>query len=164
MVELCDQAGLWGKVTSLPLEGQAELAAAYRHLAKRHSLFCLPAFHEPFGLAPLEAMAAGLPAVATKHGGPSESLFEDGQEFGVLIDPVDPDDVTRGLMRVLESPASWQRYSEAGHQRILSRYTWERTAAGYAKVLEELIALQSAKENGRPAVYPALLRRTQPGE
>ena len=147
MVELCDQAGLWGKVTSFPLEGQAELAAAYRHLAKRHSLFCLPAFHEPLGLAPLEAMAAGLPAVATKHGGPSESLNENGQEFGVLIDPVDPDDVARGLMRVLESPASWQRYSEAGHQRILDRYTWERTAAGYAAVLEELMAHQSARKS-----------------
>ena len=92
-------------------------------------------------------MAAGLPAVATKHGGPSESLYENGQEFGVLIDPVDPDDVARGLMRVLESPASWQRYSEAGHQRILDRYTWERTAAGYAAVLEELMAHQSARKS-----------------
>lgn len=146
MADLCDEAGLWGKVTCFPLEGQAELAAAYRTLSKRRSLFCLPAFHEPFGLAPLEAMAAGLPAVATKHGGPSESLFEDGKEFGVLIDPLDPADVARGLMKVLESPESWQRYADAGHDRILARYTWERTAAGYARVLDELVEGKGAQK------------------
>jgi sucrose-phosphate synthase len=154
MAELCDEAGLWGKVTCFPLEGQAELATAYRALAGRRSLFCLPAFHEPFGLAPLEAMAAGLPAVATKHGGPSESLFEDGKEFGVLIDPLDPGDVARGLMKVLESAESWQRYADAGHARILARYTWERTAAGYGAILEELIAAKSARKPARRLPIP----------
>ena len=73
----------------------------------------------------------------------------------MLIDPVDPDDVAQGLMRVLESPASWQRYSEAGHHRILSRYTWERTAAGYAGVLEELIARKDApKPASRLSIPP----------
>jgi sucrose-phosphate synthase len=140
MALLCDEAGLWGKVSSFPLEGQAQLAAAYRYLARRNSLFCLTAFHEPFGLAPLEAMAAGLPAVVTQNGGPSESLQENGQEFGVLVDPADPDDVARGLLRVLAHPSHWQRFSEAGRRRVLDRYTWERTAAGYAQVLEHLIA------------------------
>ena len=154
MADLCDEAGLWGKITCFPLEGQAELAAAYRALARRHSLFCLPAFHEPFGLAPLEAMAAGLPAVATKHGGPSESLVDNGSEFGVLIDPPDPDDVARGLMKVLENDASWQRYADAGHERILARYTWERTAAGFASVLEELIAAKGTKTRATPLPIP----------
>lgn len=156
MADLCDEAGLWGKVSAFPLEGQAELAAAYRHLAKRRSLFCLPAFHEPFGLAPLEAMAAGLPAVVTKFGGPSESLHEAGQDFGVLIDPNDPEDVAAGLMQVLGSPASWQRYSEAGRGRILARYTWERTAAGYAAVLTRLIQTdQTTVDSRRRLPIPA---------
>lgn len=158
LAALCDEAALWGKVSIFPLEGQAELAAAYRHLAQRRSVFCLTAFHEPFGLAPLEAMAAGLPAVVTQNGGPSESLCESGQEFGVLIDPLDPDDVARGLLRVLESPESWQHFSTAGRGRILDRYTWERTAAGYGAVLEELIAHPPAMDPTRVLSIPPYFR------
>lgn len=161
MAVLCDQAGLWDKVTSFPLEGQAELAAAYRHLGGRRSLFCLTAFHEPFGLAPLEAMAAGLPAVVTMNGGPSESLREGDEEFGVLVDPTDPDDIARGLMQVLDSPASWQRFSEAGRGRVLTRYTWERTAAGYAQVLEAL-ARQPARDLTRQLPIPPYFQNPTP--
>ncbi|MCB9154579.1 MAG: glycosyltransferase [Caldilineae bacterium] len=162
MAALCDEAGLWGKVTAFPLEGQAELAAAYRYLTGRHSLFCLPAFHEPFGLAPLEAMAAGLPAVVTKNGGPSESLYENGASFGVLIDPADPDDIARGVSQVLESPQAWQRYSEAGRGRVLARYTWDRTAAGYAAVLEEIIARGPGDQTGQRLPIPPYFRQPDP--
>ena len=162
MAALCDQAGLWGKVTAFPLEGQAELAAAYRYLTGRHSLFCLPAFHEPFGLAPLEAMAAGLPAVVTKNGGPSESLYENGVAFGVLIDPTDPDDVARGVMQVVESPQAWQRYSEAGRSRVLDRYTWDRTAAGYAAALDEIIGRGPAGQTGQRLPIPPYFTQPDP--
>jgi sucrose-phosphate synthase len=162
MAALCDQAGLWGLVSAFPLEGQAELAAAYRALARRRSLFCLPALHEPFGLAPLEAMAAGLPAVVTKNGGPSESLCEHGQEFGVLVDPIDPADVARGLLRVLESPEAWQRFSQAGRGRILARYTWERTAAGYADVLQEIADRSTGLDAPRLATPPYFVQ-PEPG-
>lgn len=162
MAALCDEAGLWGKVTAFPLEGQAELAAAYRYLTGRHSLFCLPAFHEPFGLAPLEAMAAGLPAVVTKNGGPSESLFENGAAFGVLIDPSDPDDVARGVMQVVESPQAWQRYSEAGRGRVLDRYTWDRTAAGYATALEEIIGRVPADRPDQRLPIPPYFTQPDP--
>ncbi|MEA3336884.1 MAG: glycosyltransferase [Chloroflexota bacterium] len=138
MSELCERADLFGKVSSFPLEGQSQLAAAYRALAQRKSVFCLTAFHEPFGLAPLEAMAAGLPAVVTKNGGPSESLREGEQEFGILVDPADPVDIARGLRRLLGDDQAWQRFAQAGRQRVLDRYTWQRTARGYEAVLEEI--------------------------
>lgn len=154
MADLCDEAGLWGKISSFPLDGQAQLAAAYRHLTGRRSLFCLTAFHEPFGLAPLEAMAAGLPAVVTKNGGPSESLSEGGRHYGVLIDPADPADVARGLLEVLADPGDWQRYSEAGRGRVLARYTWERTAAGYGAVLKELIGRAGEVVQSRQLATP----------
>lgn len=162
MAVLCDEAGLWGKVSAFPLEGQAELAAAYRTLTGRHSLFCLPAFHEPFGLAPLEAMAAGLPAVVTKNGGPSESLYENGTAFGVLIDPADPDDIARGVMQVIESPQAWQRYSEAGRGRVLDRYTWDRTAAGYAAALEEIIGRGPMDQPSQRLPIPAYFAQPDP--
>jgi sucrose-phosphate synthase len=130
---------LWGKVTAFPLNSQSELAAAYRYLAPRGSVFSLTALYEPFGLAPLEAMSCGLPAVVTENGGPSESLQEGEREFGVLVDPSAPEDIARGLLRVLGSKESWEHFHEAGMQRVLSRYTWERTAEGYLDVTENLL-------------------------
>ena len=136
--ELAERDGLWGKLATVSLEGQDELAATYRHLAQRHAIFCLPARHEPFGLAPLEAMAAGLPVVATRFGGPSESMVDEKGEYGVLVNPELPDELAAGLLRLLRDEKQWERFHQAGHQRVLDRYTWERTAAGYARVGREL--------------------------
>ena len=74
-IGIVEENNLWGKITAFSLNSQQALAAGYRYLAQRQSIFCLTALYEPFGLAPLEAMAAGLPAVVTKNGGPSESLI-----------------------------------------------------------------------------------------
>jgi sucrose-phosphate synthase len=133
------EQNLWGTVTAFPLNSQRELAAAYRVLAQGGSAFALTALYEPFGLAPLEAMSCGLPSVVTKNGGPSESMREDGQEFGVLVDPADPEDIARGLLRVIGSREIWERFHQAGKERVLSRYTWERTAVGYLRVIETIL-------------------------
>lgn len=125
-------------VFAFSLESQLELAAAYRILATMRSCFILPALYEPFGLAPLEAMSCGLPAVVTKNGGPSESLFEDSVEFGILVDPFDPDDIAKGILRMVSSEPTWQKFHRAGMQRVMDKYTWEKTADGYSKIFEEI--------------------------
>jgi sucrose-phosphate synthase len=142
IVAICDAYALWGKVSAFSLTSQSELAAAYRHLSARRSVFALTALYEPFGLAPLEAMAAGLPAVVTRNGGPSESLFDEasGREFGVLVDPADPADIAAGLLRLLGADNEWQAFREAGRERVLARYTWQRTAAGYLTAIQEVLA------------------------
>lgn len=140
IVAICEAHDLWGMVSAFSLESQSELAAAYRHLCARRSVFALTAHYEPFGLAPLEAMAAGLPAAVTRNGGPTESLF-DAQtetEYGVLVDPVDPTDIAAGLLRLVGPGNEWLRLQQAGRQRVLDRYTWERAAEGYLAVLKEV--------------------------
>ncbi len=140
--------GLWGKVSAFALQGQAALAAAYRFFAQRPgSVFCLTALYEPFGLAPLEAAAAGLPLVVTQNGGPSESLYENGVEYGVLVDPADPVAIAAGLARVVGGGA-WAEFARLGRQRVLDRYTWERTAEGYWSIIEAMAAKPGAR---RPA-------------
>ena len=131
LVEVVDLARMRGEVSMFAVRGQRALAAAYRHLARQRSVFALTALYEPFGLAPLEAMASGLPAVVTKFGGPSESMREGDEEYGILVDPTDPEDVGAGLHALTSSPEVWERYAEAGYGRVLARYTWERTAEGY---------------------------------
>lgn len=145
---LVEAHALWGRVSAFALQGQPALAAAYRFFAARGSVFALTAFYEPFGLAPLEAAAAGLPVVVTENGGPGESLREGAVEYGVLVDPEDPADIARGLERLLCDAKAWQAFARRGRQRVLERYTWERTAAGYLALLAEIVANPAAR---RPA-------------
>src|ERR671917_456724 len=122
-------------LSMVAVRGQRRLAAAYRFLSERRSVFALTANYEPFGLAPLEAMAAGLPAVVTKNGGPSESLREGDEEYGILVDPADPEEVAAGLYSLAGSPDRWRHFAQAGYGRVLAKYTWERTAEGYLDAL-----------------------------
>ena len=88
VVAFLDEHALWPCLTGFDLNSQAELAACYRYLAQhRRGIFCLTASYEPFGLAPLEAMAAGLPVVVTQNGGPTESLRDKHGTYGILVDP-----------------------------------------------------------------------------
>ncbi|HEY77040.1 MAG TPA: glycosyltransferase family 1 protein [Thermoflexia bacterium] len=143
--EAVSQYGLWGKVSGFAIKGQSALAAAYRFFARRGSVFALTTYYEPFGLAPLEAAAAGLPVVVTRNGGPSESLREGGVEYGVLVDPADPVDIARGLERLLGDPATWAEFARRGRQRVRDRYTWERTAEGYLALIEEVLRHPEAR-------------------
>jgi sucrose-phosphate synthase len=146
LVEVVERARMRGEISMFAVRGQRALAATYRHLAERRSVFALTALYEPFGLAPLEAMAAGLPAVVTKFGGPSESMRDGDEEYGILVDPTDPEDVGAGLHILTSSQESWKRYAEAGYGRVLARYTWERTAEGY---LEAISGGKSDADTGR---------------
>lgn len=139
IVAAIDEANLWDTVTAFPVNSQAELAATFRILAKRHSVFILASLYEPFGLAPLEAMSCGLPTVVTKNGGLSESVLEEGREFGVLIDPEDPMNIAHGILRILASDDEWHNLSKKGITRVVSKYTWERTADGYLSVISDIL-------------------------
>lgn len=143
--DVVEEDDLWGKISAFGLRGQPALAAAYRFFAELGSVFALTAHYEPFGLAPLEAAAAGLPVVVTEHGGPSESLRDGSMEYGVLIDPSDPKDIARGLERLLADESEWKKFAQRGRQRVLERYTWERTAERYLNVLTEIIAEPKAR-------------------
>jgi len=140
--EVIKENDLWGKISAFGLSDQSQesLAAAYRFMVKRRSVFALTALYEPFGLAPLEAAVAGLPVVATKNGGPSESFRQGNKEYGVLVDPEDPADIIRGLERLLCDAQEWESFAQAGQQRVLKRYTWESTAENYLSLLEQILS------------------------
>jgi glycosyltransferase involved in cell wall biosynthesis len=75
---------------------------------------CGPALLEPFGQAILEAMACGRSVVATRVGGPAEFVPPDA---GVLVDPLDLDELARGLetASALPSPNPAARAAAAEH-------------------------------------------------
>jgi sucrose-phosphate synthase len=144
MIDIINQSQLEGQVSMFALRGQDQLAAGYRFFAKRHSVFALTALYEPFGLAPLEAMAAGMPVVVTKFGGPSESLREEDQEYGILVDPSNPEEVSAAFFTLVANRDQWQHYAKLGYDRVQSRYTWKRTAEGYIKSIQQAIEVPAA--------------------
>lgn len=140
IMEVIEENNLEGKVSMFSLGSQQELASCYRVLAQKRSIFALVSFHEPFGLAPIEAMASGLPVVATKNGGPEEILKEDDKEFGVLVDPEDPDDIARGILQIIGEDDKWQEFHAAGQKRVKNKYTWKATAEDYYNRLSEILS------------------------
>ena len=154
IVDVVDEQALWPCLTAFDLNSQAELAACYRYLARhRRGVFCLTASYEPFGLAPLEAMAAGLPVVVTQNGGPTESLQDEQGRYGILVDPHDPHAIADGLTCLTRDDAAWTTMQQAGLQRVADRYTWTRTAQGYLRALRTIIENKDAGSYPIPAYF-----------
>ena len=108
-------------------------------------MFTLTALYEPFGLGPLEAAVAGLPVVATQNGGPSESLRDGDEEYGILVDPNDPASIARGLERVVCDAQAWEQFARGGRQHVLQRYTWESVAEAYLTLIEQIATSPAAR-------------------
>ena len=109
-------------------------------IARSHVL-CQPSLVEPFGLALLEAMAAGRSVLATRIGGPPEFVTS---EAGVLVDPTDEDDLARGLVAAAALPCPNPAARDAAEQHDLRRQA-ERVEA----VL--LQAARDRRDGARPA-------------
>ena len=133
--KIINEYDLFGKITFMSINSQTELADTYRYMTKRKSIFALTALYEPFGLAPIEAMSTGLPAVVTKYGGPSDVLFEEGIEYGVLVDAFDEADIAKGLLKALNN---YEFYKTQGMKRVKQKYTWEATAKKYLDAIVNL--------------------------
>jgi len=122
--KLLDQVRLLpSKVTAGKLSVMGEL---YRIVAEGRGIFAQPALYEGFGLTVIEAMACGLPVVASRNGGPSEIISH--SENGLLIDPTRQEDIAGQALRLVRPGGEqlWQKLSLAGIQRVRSTYNWQR--------------------------------------
>lgn len=92
-------------------------------------------WYEPFGMVPLEAMACGVPVVASAVGGHLDTVV-DGVT-GALVPPRDPGALARRLTDLLADPVL-PGYGAAAAQRARSRYSWERVSRQVAAVYEQV--------------------------
>jgi len=91
---------------------------------------------EAFGLVNVEAMAAGLPVIATGAGGIVEIVSEG--ETGFLLPPHDMEPVlTERLMRLLGDDGLRERMGRAGRLAVEERFTWRHAAGRWLALLEE---------------------------
>jgi len=96
-------------------------------------VFAYPSKYEGFGLAPLEAMAAGTPVVATRAGALPEVLG-DGASF---VSPGAVDELTAALGSLLDESEERERLIDAGRKRA-QRYSWDACALGVVNLYRSL--------------------------
>jgi glycosyltransferase involved in cell wall biosynthesis len=104
------------------------------------SLFVLPSRSEGLPLALLEAMAVGVPVVATDVGGVSEVIRNDTE--GVLVPPEDPAALARAVSTTLSDPDRRRSLSQNGRERARS-FALSRTLGSYEAVFVDLVAKRS---------------------
>jgi glycosyltransferase involved in cell wall biosynthesis len=93
----------------------------------------LPSEAEGMPVVPLEAMAAGVPVVATDVPGTRDVVTH--ERTGVLVPPRDSAALARAIRRVLEDAALCERLIEAGRREVVARFTWPAVLEQYREVL-----------------------------
>jgi glycosyltransferase involved in cell wall biosynthesis len=132
--ELARRLGVAERVSFAGAVGQDEIRAHY----ERADVFALPSFAEGLPVVLIEAMATGLPVVASRITGVPE-LVEEGVS-GELVIPGRGDELADALERVLSAPAERRaEMGRTGRERVVAEFDVERTARQLLDVFSELV-------------------------
>jgi spore coat protein SA len=123
------------------MPANTELAGYYSgnefaSLLRGADIFCSPSiWNDPFPLAPLEAMASGLPVVASRAGGIPEALAHGG---GILVAPNNPEALADALRLLLEDVKYRQRLGAEAVQAFRHHFRWDAVRADYHALIREV--------------------------
>ncbi|MHB8773439.1 MAG: glycosyltransferase family 4 protein [Syntrophales bacterium] len=123
-----------GIADSVIFRGQVNAVAEYLRVT---DLFVLPSLQEGMPNALLEAMACGLPVVATRIGGVVD-IVADG-ENGILVEPGNPADMSAAILRLLRDPALTRRISAAARATVERSYSLDSIGKRYLALYRALI-------------------------
>jgi len=130
---LAGAAGVSERVMLLGRVGREAMPALLR---SADAVVCVP-WYEPFGIVPIEAMACGVPVVATAVGGQADSVVHG--VTGVHVPPRDPAALGAALRELLADGARRAELGREGHRRARRLYGYERIAAATREVYEEVV-------------------------
>jgi len=129
-----ERLGLADIVTTITGVSDAALARLYAEA----EVAVVPSLYEGFSLPAIEAMACGVPVVATTGGALPEVVGESGRT-GVLVTPDDPEALVTAIRDLLDDPATRARLGAAGRERVMERFTWQVTARGTAACYDAIL-------------------------
>jgi sucrose-phosphate synthase len=134
--QLIDRYDLYGYVAYPKHHKSDEVPDLYRLLAKTRGVFINPALTEPFGLTLIEATACGVPIIATSDGGPRDIL--EACENGMLIDPLNIQEIQDALRTALTDTEQWERWSTNGLDRVRENFSWVSHVERYLEQVQQL--------------------------
>lgn len=134
------EAELRALASSLQIEDSV-VFAGYRSnltdLLPALDVFLFPTLREAMGIAVIEAMAAGIPVIATRVGGIPEVVLPG---TGLLVEPSDPVAMTEAVDRLLREPELREALVRAASEHVREHYSCRRMAQRTLAVYEAVLA------------------------
>ena len=116
-------------------------------------VFAAPSVDEPFGLVYLEAMASGVPPIATSTGGPLSFINIDSEHpTGWLVPPDDVAATSRALAEAVFDEDARTRRGRSAAQFIREQYSWASTADAFAALYDEVSVESKRSMRSQPAL------------
>jgi glycosyltransferase involved in cell wall biosynthesis len=155
LLGIARELGVAERVTLL---GRLEREQVPALLRSADAVACCP-WYEPFGIVPLEAMACGVPVVASSVGGLLDTVT--GGVTGIHVPPRDPGAVAAALGRLLDDAAARSRLGAAGAVRAHLGYGWDHIAAATLSAYRALALRRGRHPRAVPAAAASARSRRE---
>lgn len=135
------RGALAAQIDRLGLSGRVVLAGTFQQvddLLAAADLFVLPSYEEGMSLSLLEAMAAGLPIVASDI--PGNRPLVEHQRHGLLFPPGRPEPLAQAMLQIIDNPAAAETLGQAARQRAIARFSLDRCVDEHLNLFAELLS------------------------
>lgn len=140
-------AGELGLTKTVTFAGRVDEEQLVKYF-NRALIVTMTSVGEPFGIVPIEAMAAGAAVVCSDSGGPA-STVEHGVS-GLHFRSGDVADLAAQLALLLDAPELAARLGQRGREIAMRQYAWEQTTSGIHTVIEGLLAPRTICSKATP--------------
>ena len=140
LLALAERAGVADRVE---FRGRIERADAPALLRSADAVVCVP-WYEPFGIVPLEAMACGVPVIASSVGGLADTVVHGAT--GLHVPPRRPDRLAAAVRALLPDAALRRELGAAGAERARRRYGWDTVAEATLRCYAEVLRRKQAAD------------------
>lgn len=130
-LRLLEWFGLDGLVSFTGRLTREELAHQY----SKAEVAVVPSLYEGFGFPASEAMACGVPVIASSAG----ALPEVVGDAGVLVPPREPEPLAKAIKQLLNDKQLQRKLREAGRKRVCQEFNWEQAVSKTVEVYKELL-------------------------